>query len=106
MVFLRAFLGIAAALVLVSFAVLNREPIALIWAPLMPPLSIPLYAAILGSALFGFFWGALAVFLSHSRIRRERRVQKKEIRRLEKDVQELMKTEIPGLPSHGTPLEW
>lgn len=101
MVFLRAFLGIAAALALISFAVLNREPVALIWAPLMPPFSLPLYAAILGAALFGFFWGALAVFLSHSRIRRERRAQRKEIRRLEKEVQELLKTEIPGLPPHG-----
>ncbi|MCD8496917.1 MAG: LapA family protein [Alphaproteobacteria bacterium] len=106
MVFLRAILGITAALVLVTFAVLNRAPVALIWAPFQPPYTVPLYAAILGSALFGFFWGALAVFLSHSRIRRERRAQKKELRRLEKELQTLMKPQIPGLHTEGRPLEW
>ncbi|MCD8562830.1 MAG: LapA family protein [Alphaproteobacteria bacterium] len=105
MVFLRAFLGVVAALLLVSFAVLNREPVALIWAPFTEALPVPLYAAILGSALFGFFWGALAVFFSHSKIRHERRAQKKEIRRLQKEVQELIKTEIPALPDYQYPLQ-
>jgi uncharacterized integral membrane protein len=106
MAFVRAFLGIAAALVLVSFAILNREPVALVWAPFVEPLSIPLYAAILASALFGFFWGALAVFVSHARVRHERRVQRKEIRRLEKEVHELAKPQIPGLPAQTAPLQW
>lgn len=100
MVFLRALLGTIAALLLIGFTVLNRDPVALVWAPFVAPLTLPLSLALLGAALFGFFWGALAVFFSHSKTRRAAREQKKEIRRLQKEVQELIKTEIPGLPDY------
>lgn len=94
--FIKSLLGGVIALVFIVFTVMNQQPVALLWMPMMDPLTLPLYAPILGGALFGFFWGALAVFFSHSRIRRERRAQAKELRRLEKERQELMKTQIPG----------
>lgn len=99
MILIRAILGMVFALALIALAVLNREPVALIWAPFFDPVTFPLYAVILSAVLFGFFWGGLAVFLSHTKIRSERRAQKKELRRLEKELQALQKTEIPGFIS-------
>lgn len=97
---IRGLLGACLALVLIALAVLNREPVALIWWPLAEPSTFPLYAVILITALFGFFWGALTVFLSHHHIRAERRSQKKELRRLQQELQTLRKTEIPGFMDH------
>lgn len=98
MAFIRAVLGAIFALIVLAFVILNRQDVALTWAPLFNPVSVPLYAVILGTCVFGFFWGALAVYVSHAKTRREHRAQRKEIRRLEHERQEYMKPQIPGLP--------
>ena len=87
--FIRAIIGSFIAIVTVGFAVLNRQDVSVIWSPLHEALSLPLFAICLGIGAFGFLFGALTMWFNGGHIRREKRRQRKEIKSLEKELNEL-----------------
>lgn len=74
---------IIVAVVLAAFAVSNRETVSLALWPLPNALALPLYLAILGSALLGFIAGALGTWLGASERRREARRRRRRLAALE-----------------------
>ena len=77
-------LPFAGALLWVSFA--NRDSVDFTWSPLHEAVSIPVALLVLGAAIMGFIWGGLIVWLNESGTRRDRRLQRKDITRLEKEL--------------------
>jgi uncharacterized integral membrane protein len=77
-------LPFAAALLWVSFA--NRDSLEFTWSPLHDPLSVPVAVLVLGATIMGFIWGGLIVWLNEANNRRDRRLQRKDISRLEKEL--------------------
>lgn len=87
MIFVRTLLGFVITALLAVFAVLNRAPVDIVWSPFHPSLSIPLYLICLGLMGAGFFMGGIAVWFSGGKARREKRRQKRQIRKLEKELE-------------------
>ena len=86
MTFLRWMAAVPIIATAVLFALAHPQPVDFYWSPVNPPLTLPLYALALGLTAIGFVLGALAAWLGMSRVRRERRAQKKIIKTLEKDL--------------------
>lgn len=74
------------AVVLASFAVSNREPVALGLWPLPWLLQAPVYLAAFVVLLLGFVMGALAAWLAGAPRRRELRRQRRRIAALEREL--------------------
>ena len=74
------------AVVLAAFAVSNREPVALGLWPLPWLLQAPFYLTVLGALPFGFFAGALAVWVAGARRRRELRRLRRRVAALEHEL--------------------
>ena len=110
---LQSVLGFALAIFLVSFALAHRAPVEVFYSPVHDPLSLPLYALVLGFTAFGFVLGGVIVWIGGAKVRKEKRVQKKQIKQLEKEVAGLRKTQgddirVPVselLPALGKPSE-
>lgn len=90
------------ALVVVIFAVSNRNLIAVDFWPLPFSQDIPLYLLSLGTMAFGFFFGALLTWLSVAKWRIVAASRKKdtqyaqaEVDRLKQKVQELEQKQAP-----------
>lgn len=83
---IRSLISIIFALLLVLFIILNRQEAPIVYNPFDETITVPVYLIILGGVIFGFFWGALSVFFSHHKIRKERSQLKKKARELEKDL--------------------
>lgn len=71
-------LAIPAAIVLVTIAVANREPVRLVLDPFRPEapvlsLSLPFYVYLLGALTIGVVLGGLATWMTQSRWRRTAR---------------------------------
>jgi len=79
-------LVVLVAVVLASFAVSNREPVALGLWPLPWLLQAPVYLAAFGALLIGIAIGALAVWFAGARRRRELRGQRRRIAALEREL--------------------
>ena len=77
-------LPFVAALLWVSFA--NRDFVDFTWSPLHDASSLPIAVLVLGATITGFIWGGLIVWLNEAGHRRDRRVQRKDITRLEKEL--------------------
>ena len=69
--FLAALPGFVLILALVALCLLNRDAVSFSYFPLRDPIDVPLYIPILGAMLFGFFLGALMVWI-HTLTRRVR----------------------------------
>lgn len=102
--FFKHLLGIVFGFSLIVFCLFNRELVAVTFSPIHDSYALPLYAVILGSAVFGFFWGALAVFFSHHGIRQDRHRQKRRIRALEKEMQSMKPPQITRLHESSSQL--
>ena len=96
MAFIRACIGFVLAVVLTAFAVSNRQVVAVDVGPLWPAQEVPLYLLVLGFAAFGFVFGGFFVWLNGASVRRAKRVQKKEIKNLEREVEDLKVGEHKG----------
>lgn len=72
-----------------GFAVLNIEPVLVNISPVHDPVALPLYSIALASLMFGFIAGGAMVWMNMNHVRRDRRQQKKHIKTLEKEVNEL-----------------
>jgi uncharacterized integral membrane protein len=71
---------IPVSIIVVLFAVMNRDPVALNLWPLPWDLgAIPLYLLTLGTLLFGFFLGAFAMWVSAGKSRRKARMFRQEL---------------------------
>lgn len=66
-------ISLPVTIVIVLFAVMNRELVTLNLWPLPWDLAAPLYLLTLGCILFGFLFGLLVMWLSHSGSRRRAR---------------------------------
>ncbi len=77
-------LPFVAALLWVSFA--NRDSVDFTWSPLHEAFSIPVAILVLIATITGFIWGGLIVWLNEANNRRDRRLQRKDISRLEKEL--------------------
>lgn len=77
------------ALIVISFAISNRQPVAVDLWPIPDqylPVTLPLFAVVLVSALFGFFIGAVTAFLSGGRTRARLREERRKAADLEREV--------------------
>ena len=75
------------ALVLILFAVSNREVASVELWPLPSALEIPLYLVVLGTLLIGFFAGQSLAWISGWRWRREARRSRQRIAMLERELE-------------------
>ena len=74
------------ALVLVVFAVANREPINLTFWPLPVALTAPTYLVVLLTLLTGFLLGEFVAWINGHRWRREARTRSRRIEALEREL--------------------
>ncbi len=91
MAFLRGLSALTFTIVIAVIAVLNRDDVPVYLNPLDTSFShdFPLYAVILGSVLFGFVVGGFMVWINMSSLRRQKRQQKKDLKKLEQEVVKL-----------------
>lgn len=75
------------ALVLVLFAVSNRETVSVTLWPLPSALELPLYLVVLGTLVIGFFAGQLVTWIGGWRWRREARRSRERIAQLERELE-------------------
>lgn len=73
----------------------NRGAVDFVWSPLSEPLTLPVAAVVLVATIAGFFWGGLIVWINEGPARRERRLQKKDIARLEKELNQARQQPTP-----------
>jgi lipopolysaccharide assembly protein A len=83
------------ALVLVLFAVSNREAVSVALWPLPATLDWPLYVVVLGTLVIGFFAGQFVTWVGGWRWRREARRSRDRIARLEREL-EAARAETPA----------
>ena len=95
-----------AAVLLIPFALSNREHISLGLWPLPFLLDVPLYLLVLLLLLAGFIVGAAATWIAGRHIRRELRRRRRRIEALERELvaarsqlEDQVGTARPGLPA-------
>ncbi len=91
MVILRFIIGFIITVSITIISVLNRNIISFTWSPVHENVQLPIYFIILVFFLIGFLFGGINVWINHSKIRKERRKQKKIIETLEKEIENLKK---------------
>lgn len=72
----------------VLFALAHPDPVLITWNPAEPAKELPLYFVVFTFLGSGFLLGVLITWLGMGHIRKERRQQRKTIRKLEKDINE------------------
>lgn len=100
---LRWLFACAMTIVVIAFALVNGQAVEIIWNPFYPPADMPLFLPVLIAAAAGFLCGGFAVWLNGAAARREQRRQKKLIRTLEKQVEEMAEKD-PSL-IHSSPAD-
>jgi len=86
MKFVNTFIGAVVALLVILFAVSNRETVAVELWPFPYQLSLSLYAVILLAVLMGFVAGVIALWLVYGGKRRELRRLRRQTRDLEQSL--------------------
>jgi len=74
------------ALVLVIFAVSNRDPVSLTFEPLSVKLEAPLYLVVLAMLVVGFLIGEVAAFFQNSKRRSEHRALRRRVERADRHL--------------------
>jgi uncharacterized integral membrane protein len=89
-----------AALLLILFAVSNRETVSVGLWPLPALVELPLYLVVLGTLIIGFFVGELVAWISAGRWRREARRSRERIAALQSELEaERAQHAGPGVPA-------
>lgn len=91
--FLNTLVAVVVAVVVVLFAVSNRQPVAVELWPFPLRLEAGLYAVILIAVLAGFVAGAAAAWMSGGARRRELRTARKRMHEMEQSLAQ-MKTDL------------
>ena len=89
----RLLVGLAALIIIVAFAVANRQPVDISFAPFPISLELPLYGAFLFGLVVGVLVGGIGVGLSGLARRREARRLRSKVWALENQVAVLKKQE-------------
>lgn len=85
-------------LLLLSFALSNREPVELSLFPLTERLATPLFLPVMLAILAGALIGGAVVWLDSSAQRRQSRASRKQAEELQKQVDQL-KTDLAARPA-------
>ncbi len=96
---LNTFLATLVALIIVLFAVSNREPVDLTFWPLPYQISLGLYAVILWAVFIGVLVGMIVSWIMGSARRRELREIRRRVRDLEESLNQ--KQSAPDLRDDG-----
>lgn len=94
---LRGIVGLILALILVTFAVANRQTIDIVWSPFHPQAQIPVYVLTLGFLAIGFVLGGFVVWLNSLPVHWQKRKQSKQIKNLEKELGSIKDKSETGL---------
>lgn len=90
---LRILLALAALIVIVAFAIANRTPVAVSFAPLPILIELPVYGVFLLGLVLGGLIGGLAVWLGGMPQRRQARRMRNRVWALENQVAVLKQQE-------------
>jgi uncharacterized integral membrane protein len=82
-------IAVPVGLIVIAFAVANREAVEVRFDPLPYAVEIPIYAVALGAIIFGFVVGAVIRWLFDHRWRRLARLRGRRIRALERESDRL-----------------
>lgn len=88
MAFLKWLFALPFIIAAVSFAIANPDTISLSWSPFHNKLTLPVYALALGFLGLGFFLGSLMTWFGMGKVRSDRRIYKKDVKRLEKELKD------------------
>ena len=110
--FIKNIFGILFAIALIAFAISNRQDTTLIYSPVHDAMTVPLYFITLLFLGAGFLLGAVTVWLNSGHIRKTKRQQKRQIKALEKELENVKSTPqkettapaqefFPALPKAG-----
>ena len=92
---LRTLLALAALIVIVAFAIANRTPVPVSFAPLPILIELPVYGVFLLGLVLGGLIGGLALWLSGIPQRFQARRMRKKVSALESQVAVLQEQERP-----------
>jgi uncharacterized integral membrane protein len=84
--FIRGIIGLAFAVLFAIFAVANRQNVDIVWHPVLPAVSLPLYIVALGLLAIGFILGGFMAWLKSVPVRVQKTVQSRKIKKLEKQL--------------------
>jgi uncharacterized integral membrane protein len=90
---LRLLVGLVALIIIVAFAVANRQPVDISFAPFPISLELPLYGAFLFGLVVGVLVGGIGVGLSGLAKRREARRLRGKVWALENQIKVLKQQE-------------
>lgn len=86
------FLALLTTVAVLVFALSNRQEVEVVLLPVYEPVNLPLYLVALGLMATGFTIGALLVWMNGGELRRERRLHKKRVKLLEKELSSITQT--------------
>ncbi len=89
----RTILGLVVVIPVAVFCGLNIHSVSVTYSPFHDSVDVPLYVVGLAFALFGVLFGSFSTWLNSATVRKERRVFKKRIKTLEKELEQLHKME-------------
>lgn len=85
--FLFWLVALPVGVVVIAFAVANRGPVVISFAPLpIDPVPLSVFAVVLGAFVIGFGAGGAAAWLSAGKVRRLARAQRRRITFLEREL--------------------
>jgi uncharacterized integral membrane protein len=90
---LRLLLGLAALIVIVAFAIANRMPVDVSFAPLPATIELPIYGVFLIGLIVGVLVGGIGVWLGSLGQRREAKRLRSKVWALENQLQILKQQE-------------
>ena len=88
MSFLKWVLSLPLLIAVILFALHNQDNVPVIFSPMHDTAQIPLYLICSFFLSLGFLFGTILTWISFSDLRRERRQQKKTIKKMEKEIAE------------------
>lgn len=91
---IRTIFGFTLAILLTVFAIFNRQSVEVVLSPIHKSYEVPLYLIALCMLGIGFLIGALTVWLNDGSLRRLKRRQRKTIKTLERELENLKKAEV------------
>lgn len=105
--FIRGIIGLTFAVLFAIFAVANRQSVDIVWHPIFPPVSVPLYIVALGLLATGFILGSFMAWLKSLPVRWTKTVQTRKIKKLEKELGAAKETKTTETPAIQTPVaDW